>query len=236
MTAMQLLELATQAITSSSDAYELCRNFVHSDIGSLSTTGSQIIAVDQKGDLREIASYGNNQSLGDKVSLWDEHEIAKAIASKEFASFQLGSSEVSVFPFYKDLAPVGALVLTTSRPWTEDLLDDASQRIIAKLGAFYLDTNGLNIRQPAQSNMGNPNDLTARQIEVLGLMSLGQTNAEISRAMMLSESTIRQETVRIYRSLGVSSRSEASKKAKALGLIGRTGPSRQGSGSSSQFE
>ena len=209
---------------------------MHSDIGNLSTTGCRIIAVDQQGNLREVAAYGNNQSMGEKISLWDENPIAKAIADRRLSSFPQGSASITVFPFYKDVAPVGALVLTASRPWTDDLLDESSERIIAQLGAFYLETNGLNIKQQVQSNMGNPNDLTPRQLEVLALMSLGQTNAEISRAMMLSESTIRQETVRIYRSLGVSSRSEASKKAKALGLIGRTGPSRQGSGGSPQFE
>jgi ATP/maltotriose-dependent transcriptional regulator MalT len=36
---------------------------------------------------------------------------------------------------------------------------------------------------------------------------------------MLSESTIRQETVKIYRSLGVGDRLEAVKKAKVLGLL-----------------
>jgi DNA-binding NarL/FixJ family response regulator len=36
---------------------------------------------------------------------------------------------------------------------------------------------------------------------------------------MLSESTIRQETVKIYKALGVSNRTEAASKAGALGLI-----------------
>jgi DNA-binding NarL/FixJ family response regulator len=52
-------------------------------------------------------------------------------------------------------------------------------------------------------------------------MAEGKTNAEIAQEMILSESTIRQETVRIYRALGVSARADASKRAKHLGIIDR---------------
>jgi DNA-binding NarL/FixJ family response regulator len=64
-------------------------------------------------------------------------------------------------------------------------------------------------------------DLTERQKTVLKLMTDGFTNAEIARELLLSESSIRQETVRIYKTLGVSSRQGAAKKGKALGLIAR---------------
>jgi len=47
----------------------------------------------------------------------------------------------------------------------------------------------------------------------------GQVNLEIAKELMLSESTIRQETVRIYRALGVGNRQEAVKKAQSLGII-----------------
>ena len=53
------------------------------------------------------------------------------------------------------------------------------------------------------------------------MMAEGMTNAEIARELLLSESSIRQETVNIYRVLGVGSRQEAAKKGKALGLIPR---------------
>ena len=52
-------------------------------------------------------------------------------------------------------------------------------------------------------------------------MAEGLVNVEIAGQLMLSESTIRQETVRIYRALGVPNRAEAAKKGKALGIIGR---------------
>jgi DNA-binding NarL/FixJ family response regulator len=57
-------------------------------------------------------------------------------------------------------------------------------------------------------------------------MADGLVNVEIARELMLSESTIRQETIRIYRALGVHNRTEASKKGRALGLIKRATPPR----------
>jgi DNA-binding NarL/FixJ family response regulator len=47
----------------------------------------------------------------------------------------------------------------------------------------------------------------------------GKTNAQIAQEMILSESTIRQETVKIFRALGVHGRAEAAKRAIHLGLI-----------------
>jgi DNA-binding NarL/FixJ family response regulator len=94
--------------------------------------------------------------------------------------------------------------------------------IISKLGAFILATMA---SKPSRSGSVDPNangeDLTSRQVQILELMADGLVNVEIAGQLLLSESTIRQETVRIYRALGVPNRAEAAKKARALGIIGR---------------
>ncbi len=48
-----------------------------------------------------------------------------------------------------------------------------------------------------------------RQQEVLNYMSQGATNAQIAKRLGFSESTIKQETMAIYRHFGVRSRAEA---------------------------
>jgi DNA-binding NarL/FixJ family response regulator len=73
----------------------------------------------------------------------------------------------------------------------------------------------------ANTSTSEPEPLTDRQLEVLELMALGKTNAEIASELILSESSIRQETVRIYRALGVGTRSEAAKRANHLGLLSK---------------
>ena len=61
--------------------------------------------------------------------------------------------------------------------------------------------------------------LTDRQYEILLYMSKGKTNQEVADILILSESSIKQESVKIFRALGVANRQDAVKKAKASGLI-----------------
>jgi DNA-binding CsgD family transcriptional regulator len=222
MNDLKVIEQATKAFTNSNDSFELCRHLVHSNFAESNPTGALLLAVDQKGQLRSIASYGDVANMPRELSLWDANPLSEAIQTKTFARVELEGTAVAVVPFIKHSAPVGALVLSVSTEVDFTDLKEAASRVLAQLGAFYLEINGLNVRQPG-TDIEVSNELTERQLTVLSMMALGQTNAEISRAMLLSESTIRQETVRIYRSLGVSSRSEASKKGKALGLISRAG-------------
>ncbi len=63
------------------------------------------------------------------------------------------------------------------------------------------------------------NQLTARQLSILGGMVEGKTNHELATELGFSVSTIRHETMRIYQALAVSDRKEAAKKALALQLI-----------------
>lgn len=61
--------------------------------------------------------------------------------------------------------------------------------------------------------------LTARQLSILGGMVEGKTNHELATELGFSVSTIRHETMRIYQALSVSDRKEAAKKALALSLL-----------------
>jgi DNA-binding NarL/FixJ family response regulator len=62
--------------------------------------------------------------------------------------------------------------------------------------------------------------LSAREREVLGLIGSGMRNAEVARALSLSELTVGGYIKDIYRKLGISTRAEAAWHAARLGLIG----------------
>lgn len=62
--------------------------------------------------------------------------------------------------------------------------------------------------------------MTDRQREVLTLMASGLTLAQIARRLGYSESTIRAESLNIYRYLGVHDRQHAIEVGRHLGLVG----------------
>jgi DNA-binding NarL/FixJ family response regulator len=69
------------------------------------------------------------------------------------------------------------------------------------------------LRQPPQQS------LSARETEVLGLAGKGKTNAEIGRALFISEATVKTHLLRAYAKLGVSSRTAAVTAAMERGLL-----------------
>jgi len=61
--------------------------------------------------------------------------------------------------------------------------------------------------------------LSARELDVLGLLSKGLSNRAISDHLFISPSTVKTHTLNIYHKLEVANRTEAIIKAKAYGLI-----------------
>jgi DNA-binding NarL/FixJ family response regulator len=66
--------------------------------------------------------------------------------------------------------------------------------------------------------------LTQRETDILGLLSEGRSNRDISRALYLSEKTVKAHLAAIFRKLGVSNRTQAAMAAVAMGI----GPSSVG--------
>ena len=62
--------------------------------------------------------------------------------------------------------------------------------------------------------------LTPREIEVLKLLSQGQTNPQIARKLTVSRGTVKIHVQHIISKLGVSDRTQAAVRAIETGLIG----------------
>jgi DNA-binding CsgD family transcriptional regulator len=76
-------------------------------------------------------------------------------------------------------------------------------------------------RGPRQTTRDNPANLTARELEVLGLVAQGSRNADVAERLFLSEKTVDHHVSAILRKLGVSTRGQASVEAIRLGLVGQ---------------
>ena len=69
------------------------------------------------------------------------------------------------------------------------------------------------VRQPA------PPALSAREVEVLGLVARGLTNAEIGKALFIAEATVKTHLLRIFNKLDVTDRTAAVTTAMTHGLL-----------------
>lgn len=69
------------------------------------------------------------------------------------------------------------------------------------------------VRRPAAQT------LSGREVEVLGLVAKGLTNADIGRTLHISEATVKTHLLRAFGKLGVSDRTAAVTTAMTLGLL-----------------
>jgi two-component system response regulator NreC len=88
----------------------------------------------------------------------------------------------------------------------------------AAVGETYLNP-ALGARIAREPPPGPPDDLSEREVEVLRLIALGHTNAEIAQQLYLSVRTVETHRSHIQQKLRVSSRAELVRYALHRGLI-----------------
>jgi two-component system response regulator NreC len=98
----------------------------------------------------------------------------------------------------------------------DDELVEAVRRAAA--GESYLNPR-LGARLAAEPTPGPPDDLSEREVDVLTLIALGHTNAEIAERLYLSVRTVETHRAHIQQKLEVSSRAELVAYALRRGLV-----------------
>ena len=219
------LQRWTELVSSTDTVAEFGKKLVHSKLSPQSTVGLHIYQLDTKGQIELLGGYGlNPHGTNLKVSAWDDHLLSTAIRTRllthETIENEEGLHHLYVTAVMRGDEPLGACVITQRVAETEIPPEDiisASGQIMG----LWLHSLGLSVGWKPNNSQAepDPDSLTDRQLNVLRLMSRGMTNSEIAIDLILSESSIRQETVRIYRALSVSSRSEASRRGIHLGII-----------------
>lgn len=148
-----------------------------------------------------------------------EHPEAKVIIlttfdldEYAFAGLQAGASAFLL----KDVAPeelVAAVRLVAS--------GDAvvAPRVTARLLETYVRDGGVNRAAPAPERDPLLGDLTPRELEVLGAMAEGLSNAEIAHRFFLSEATVKTHVRRILTKLHLRDRVQAVVYAYETGLV-----------------
>ena len=223
----EILSSLAQLFASSSTAVEYVRAAAMHPILGAHTVGSELFIVTQDAFVKSIAYFGAS-AQSERVSLWDDSPLSTAARTgkaswAEVIDPDTGKSHFHFYyPFSSPSHTVGVHVMIKTKNY-ELALPEAEQLTISMFAGLWLESLGITNQTAVRvTDSSDSNELTERQLVVLEKMSAGLTNARIAEELILSESTIRQETVRIFRKLGVPGRTEAKNMAEQLGLLERS--------------
>lgn len=179
-----------------------------SDFGPISST---IWHLNNNHSLILLASYGKA-----------DHSFAPSVKASNSITWSEENTQVTINLYVQSLL-IGFLSFVFTEPVdnVEDFTlyaEEFSWQISLYLALRFQQSIGLigvNGKVPKVSEA----ELTARQVFVLARIVAKKTNHEIAKELGFSTSTIRHETMRIFKTLGVSNREEAALQAQILGLL-----------------
>ena len=202
---------------------ELCERVVHEDVTQGLIHGCHLYSVDSNLDIALVSSHGKSSSLVvSVVSTWDNSMLAKCLLMR-IAQHEPGKKQSHLaIPLFKNRVPVGAVLLVMDPRICESPITQEVSHLLSKLGGFFIDVMPRIVPHTRTSNSKtgrSTSELTSRQIQIIQLIGASLTNGQIGKELSLSESTIRQETIKIYKAMGVSGREEAVSAGLKLGLL-----------------
>jgi LuxR family maltose regulon positive regulatory protein len=151
------------------------------------------------------------------LALFEQHQVNQARQVMTEA-VRLACSEDFIRPFLdygSSSTPLLTLVLHTSN------LTSKAQSFVKQLVRLLVDTGGARKPLPKAelTSLSTAASITAREQQVLQLVTSGLTNREIATQLSFAESTVKTHLKNIYRKLGVRSRTRAVMQAQALKLV-----------------
>jgi non-specific serine/threonine protein kinase len=183
---------------------------------------------------RAKAQFGENlmlsRTLGDKETLLMSLEGLACVAGAEVGALRaarlFGAAEALMEEIGYRLVPQERVVLEPYRASVRSWLGEATwEEALAQGQAMELDkaieyalSEGKPSTTTPSSTPEHPGGLTSREVEVLGLVAEGLTNAQVAQRLFLSPRTVDTHLTSIYHKLGVSSRAAAMRFALEHGL------------------
>ena len=208
-------------------------------LSPLDATSAYLSHLKEDGMLESVGAFGMGNisnlaytkpiSLKDKFPLTDSVRNGNAVwvnslpnwpkdypALKNLA-YDTGEKTYISFPIEKCGTPIAAIGLFSKSVLIQTVEIDAFLRAIANLLSLTiypvsdLDNSVEKSRKPMPARVLEPleNLLDERQLVILDYMSQGRTNADIAKLFTLSESTIRQQSIKIFAALKCQGRQQA---------------------------
>jgi DNA-binding CsgD family transcriptional regulator len=246
---VETAKLLLQSLNDSRAADDFCRALVHSVFKDGNAMGACIGEMTNQATLKIVGKYGYDVSMenkDDSISIWEIGAVTDAIRNGEPLLIQdrkeheerysktliagIPGEGFLAIPLMNGIEPEGGLAIVFRDPLPDMIRDPELLKLLELVGSVAIKSLWTQAPRkvaqqapagatPTTNEISDPQYLTHRQKRVLELICEGSTNHQIGRALNLSESSIKQETVKIFRKLGVPNRNEAGRLARELGIV-----------------
>ena len=119
--------------------------------------------------------------------------------------------------FAREALQAGANAYVLKEAADDELVE--AVRVAAAGGTFLTPQLGARLAAEPPEPTGPPDDLTEREVEILRLIALGHTNAEIASQLYLSVRTVESHRAHIQQKIRLTTRAELVRYALEHGLM-----------------
>ena len=210
-------------LTTRPNANELLKGLENDLLAKFKPSNAIIFTLDSHNVSKEI--YSNNLTLEDKNNGGFNSVLASILPTSNLATLtdsKLGKSSDDNFLIIpisngKSLKGFILLELACAQLSAEDL---SLIEIMGKVCAFYLLSELPELKQSNSiEKIASQLQFSARQLQIINGFVEGKTNHELAEDLGFSVSTVRHETMDIFRLLGASDRKEAAKIAQEKSIV-----------------
>lgn len=221
------------AFAISQNASDFCRFVTVVALRDCQAISAVMVRVEYRNRLRSVGTYGQLKPEAGETER-DRHQLellAAAIEQKHLVEVdQLGGSTEQSFiaiPFSPNGEALGALGVSFRNSPARPIFPKAEVELLQLLSELIAVNSLPKMRATgllansfySSDDLEWATALTARQLQVLDEMAIGKTNSQIARTLNVSESTVKQEAVRLFKLLGVNTRQKAVSVGKEMGII-----------------
>ncbi|MDO8732151.1 MAG: helix-turn-helix transcriptional regulator [Actinomycetota bacterium] len=233
---VERLTLLAQSLVRTPKWDELTRLLALRIFDSWSCETVLLFSVNAQGTLTLTSSYGVADAYIVHEIVLSAHPALSSLLSKGDISWGESGTRLSrlipnslqpsvrgavvIAPLNRVTIPEQVLVLTFAEPLPENPASKPFVSAVVSLLELRLSMmSGTEQRRGSEGSGDEDSGFSERQVLVLRGIRDGKTNRSIAEDLGFSESTIRQETLRIYQALGVNSRKDAVSVAQDGGML-----------------
>ena len=225
-----------KALSDADNADTFCRSMALNVLQDFGVIATYVARLDSDNHISMIGSYGYSQQRVENTgrpSIWENMSITETIRTGKVMVYETWGQYIAKYPEKEHLASPGqAFVclplryrgatsggfgITFSQPLDGVGLDPRIWEVFSSAGEVFLSKSWSSelVRNPVPVNEYGEDALFAveslseREKSVLDLVAKGLTNEQIAKQLSYSSSTIKQNTIRIFKVLGVKSREDA---------------------------